>query len=119
MTRYEHTQIGHVIVWSLLPIILIASGGLIGSSAHRGAPVVVSIILLVCLVSFRRSPLELSSQVMRFQAVVIWKTGCFTKMRVFKSKMEEEVAKESRASTRRMNSRERGNDFTENAYYER
>ncbi len=52
MTRYEHTQIGHVIIWSLLAIILIASGGLIGSSAHRGPPVVVSIILLVCLVLF-------------------------------------------------------------------
>ena len=36
VTRYEHTQIGHVIIWSLLAIILIASGGLIGSSSHRG-----------------------------------------------------------------------------------
>ena len=30
MTRYEQTQIGHVIVWSLLAIILIASGGSYG-----------------------------------------------------------------------------------------
>ena len=52
MTRYEQTQIGHLIVWSLLAIILIASGGSIGSSAHRGPSVVVSIILLVCLVLF-------------------------------------------------------------------
>jgi hypothetical protein len=52
MTRYAHTQIGHVIICSLLAIILIASGGLIGSSAHREPPVVVSIILLVCLVLF-------------------------------------------------------------------
>src|SRR5207253_8946045 len=52
VTRYEHTQIGHVIIWSLLPIIVIASGGFIGSSPHRGPPVVVSIILLVCLVLF-------------------------------------------------------------------
>ena len=54
MTRYEHTQIDHVIIWSLLAIILIASGGLIGSPFHRGPPVVVSIILLVCLVLFYR-----------------------------------------------------------------
>jgi len=54
VTRYEHTQIGHVIIWSLLAIILIASGGFIASSAHRGPPVVVSIILLVCLVLFYR-----------------------------------------------------------------
>ena len=54
MTRYEHTQIGHVIVWSLLAIILIAGGALIGSLFHREPPVVVSIILLVCLVLFYR-----------------------------------------------------------------
>jgi hypothetical protein len=52
VTRYEHTQIGHVIVCCLLAIILIACGGSIGSSAHRGPPLVVSIILLVCLVLF-------------------------------------------------------------------
>ena len=49
MTRYEHTQIGHVIIWSLLAIILIASVGLIGLHAP---PVIVPIILLVCLVLF-------------------------------------------------------------------
>lgn len=54
MTRYEHTQIGHVIIWSLLAIILIASGGLIGSPAHREPPLIVSFILLVCLVLFYR-----------------------------------------------------------------
>ena len=51
MTRYEHTQFGHVIIWSLLAIILVASGGLIG---HRAPPVIVSTILLVCLVLFYR-----------------------------------------------------------------
>ena len=52
MTRYEHTQIGHVIISSLLTLILIASCGLIGSSFHREPTVIVSIILLVCLVLF-------------------------------------------------------------------
>ena len=52
MRRYEHTQIGHVIIWSLVAIILIAGGGLIGSSSHSGPPAIVSIILLVCLVLF-------------------------------------------------------------------
>jgi hypothetical protein len=50
--RYERTQIGHVIIWSLLPIILIASGGLIGSSSHGRPPLIVSIILLVGLLLF-------------------------------------------------------------------
>jgi hypothetical protein len=49
VTRYEHSQIGHVIIWSLLAIILIASGGLI---SHQAPPLIVSIILLVCLVLF-------------------------------------------------------------------
>ena len=46
MTCYKHTQIGHVIIWSLLAIILIASGGLMESLSHREPPVIVSIILL-------------------------------------------------------------------------
>jgi hypothetical protein len=54
VTHYEHTQIGHVIIWSVLAIILIASCGLLGSPLHREAPVIVSIILLVCLVLFYR-----------------------------------------------------------------
>jgi hypothetical protein len=52
VTRYNRTQIGHVIIWSLLAIILITSAALIGSSSHREPPMVVSIILLVCLALF-------------------------------------------------------------------
>ena len=50
MTRYEHTQVGDVIIWSLLAIILIVSG--FAGLSHREIPLVVSIILLVCLVLF-------------------------------------------------------------------
>ena len=49
MTQYENTQIGHVIIWSLLAIMLVASGGLIG---HHATPIIVPMILLVCLVLF-------------------------------------------------------------------
>ena len=52
MTRYEHTQIGHVIIWSLLAIILIASGAVIGSSSRHEPTAVLSVILLACLVLF-------------------------------------------------------------------
>ena len=48
MTRYEHTQIGHVIIWSLLAIIVIW----IALSPHREPPLIISIILLVCLFLF-------------------------------------------------------------------
>ena len=51
MTRYEHTQIGYVIIWSLLALILIASGGLIG---HHAPTVLVSVFRLICLVLFYR-----------------------------------------------------------------
>jgi len=50
MTRYQHTQIGHAIVWSLLAIILIVNGGL----GHPALPLAVSIMLLVCLILFYR-----------------------------------------------------------------
>ena len=50
MTRYEHTQIGHAIIWSLLAIILIANG-VTGAVAHWPA-LIVSLILLICLVLF-------------------------------------------------------------------
>jgi hypothetical protein len=51
VTRYEHTQIGHVIIWSLLAIILIASGGLI---SHHPPLIIVSIVLLVSVALFYR-----------------------------------------------------------------
>jgi len=59
VTRYEHTQIGHVIIWSLLVIILIASGGFIGQHA---APVIIWIILLVCLVLFYRLKITIEDE---------------------------------------------------------
>ena len=62
MTRYEHTQISHVIIWSLLAIILIASGGLIRSPFHREPSVIVSIILLVCLVLFYRLRITIENE---------------------------------------------------------
>ena len=50
MTRYEHTQIGHAIIWPLLAIILIANG-VTGAVAHW-PELIVSLILLICLVLF-------------------------------------------------------------------
>jgi hypothetical protein len=59
VTRYEHTQIGHVIIWSLLAIILVASSGLIG---HHAPPVIISIILLVCLLLFYRLKITIGGE---------------------------------------------------------
>ena len=59
MTRYEHTQIGHVIIWTVLAIILIATGGLTG---HRSAPAIIWTILLVCLVLFYRLKITIKDE---------------------------------------------------------
>jgi hypothetical protein len=65
VTRYERTQIGHVIIWSLLAIILIASGGLIGSPFHRELALFVSIVLLVCLILFYRLRITIEDETLR------------------------------------------------------
>jgi len=66
VTRYEHTQIGHVITWSLVPaILLVASGAIGGSSSHREVPRVVSIILLVTLVLFYKLRITIEAQTLR------------------------------------------------------
>lgn len=54
MTRYEHTQIGHAIIWPLVAIILIVSAAFVGSSPHRQPPSLVLIILVIALVLFYR-----------------------------------------------------------------
>ena len=64
MTLYEHTQIGHVIIWSLLAIILIASGGFAGLS-HREIPLVVSIILLVYVVLFYKLRITIEDETLQ------------------------------------------------------
>jgi len=64
VTLYEHTQIGHVIIWSLLAIILIASGGFAGLS-HREIPLVVSIILLVYVVLFYKLRITIEDETLQ------------------------------------------------------
>ena len=59
MTRYEHTQIGRVIIWSLLPIIVIASAGLI---SHHPPPFIVLLLLLICIVLFYRLKITIEDQ---------------------------------------------------------
>ena len=59
MTRYENTQIGHVMIWSLLAIILMASSGLI---SHHAPPLIISIILVVCLVLFYKLKITIEDE---------------------------------------------------------
>jgi len=60
VTRYEHTQIGHVIIWPLLGIILIANG--VTEALAHWPLLVVSLILLVCLVLFYRLKITIEDE---------------------------------------------------------
>ena len=59
MTRYEHTQIGYVIIWPLLAIILISSGGFTG---HHAPPFIVSMLLLICLILFYKLKITIDAE---------------------------------------------------------
>jgi hypothetical protein len=48
-------------IWSLLALILIATGGSIG---HHAPPVIVSIILLVCLVLFHKVRITIEDEIL-------------------------------------------------------
>ncbi len=84
MTRYDHTQIGHVIIWSLLLVIalVVSSSGLSGSLLHRGAPVVVSIILLVSLVLFYKLRITIQDETLcaSFGLGIVRKRGPVTEI---------------------------------------
>lgn len=63
MTRYAHTQIGHVIIWSLLPFIVLAgSGGFVGLPAHRQPPLLVLIILVGALLLFYKLKINIEDE---------------------------------------------------------
>ena len=65
MTRYAHTQIGHVIIWSLIGVIaLIAITGFLGSSSHREVSVVVLIILLITLALFYKLTITINEEIL-------------------------------------------------------
>jgi hypothetical protein len=53
VTRYEHTQIGHVIIWPLLVVaVALAVGAVFQSSPHPETTLIVSIVFLVALILF-------------------------------------------------------------------
>ena len=63
MTRYEHRQIGYVIIWSLLVgIILLAIGAIFGSSPNRETLLIVSIVLLITLALFYKLTIRIDDE---------------------------------------------------------
>ena len=67
MTRYEHTQIGHVVIWSLLVgAVLFASGGLFESSSHRESFRLGSVVLLLILAVFYKLTITIGDEALRW-----------------------------------------------------
>jgi hypothetical protein len=63
VTQYEHTQIGHVIIWSLLvPAVLFAINATFGSSPHRESLLVVSVVLLITLALFYKLTIAINEE---------------------------------------------------------
>jgi hypothetical protein len=63
VTQYEHTQIGHVIIWSLfVPAALFAINATFGSSPHRESLLVVSVVLLITLALFYKLTITINEE---------------------------------------------------------
>ena len=65
MTRYEHTQTGHLIIWSLLGVTgLIGVSGTFCSSSHRGNLLIPCVILLITLALFYNLTIRIDGEVL-------------------------------------------------------
>jgi hypothetical protein len=63
VTEYEHTQIGHVIIWSLfVAAVVFAINATFGSSPHRESLLVVSVVLLITLALFYKLTITINEE---------------------------------------------------------
>jgi hypothetical protein len=63
VTRYEHKQIGHVIIWSLLVgAVLFSLAATFESPVHRATHLLVCIVLLIILALFYKLRIRISSE---------------------------------------------------------
>ena len=61
--RYEHTQIGHIIIWALLAVgVFFTVGAIFESSSHPETILIVSIVLLVTLVLFYKLTITIDEE---------------------------------------------------------
>jgi hypothetical protein len=65
VTRYGHTQTGHVIIWSVVGVIaLVGISGTLHSSSHRGNLLIPCVILLVALALFYKLSIRIDGEVL-------------------------------------------------------
>ena len=63
MTRYEHTQIGHVVIWAVLVIsVVVAIETISQPSRSHEISVVISLLLLVTIPLFCKLRIEIDDQ---------------------------------------------------------
>jgi hypothetical protein len=63
VTKYEHTQIGYVILWALLAVAAFFTvGAAFASSSHPGTTLIVSIALLITLVLFYKLTITIDDE---------------------------------------------------------
>ena len=67
MTRCEHTQIGHVIIWSLLIVaVVFAANANFGSLAYRTTLLLACVVLLILLALFCKLTIKIDDQTLRW-----------------------------------------------------
>jgi hypothetical protein len=67
VTRYEHTQIGHVVIWSLLVgAVLFASSAILESSSHGESFRLGSVVLLIILAVFYKLTITIGDEALRW-----------------------------------------------------
>jgi hypothetical protein len=63
VTRYEHTQIGHVVIWAVLAVFVVVAIGTISQpSRSHEISVVISLVLLVIIPLFYKLTIEIDDQ---------------------------------------------------------
>jgi hypothetical protein len=63
VTQYEHTQIGHVIIWSLLIVaVVFAADANFGSSAYRTTLLLGCIVLLILVALFYKLTIRINNE---------------------------------------------------------
>jgi hypothetical protein len=63
VTQYKHTQIGHVIIWSLLIVaVVFAADANFGSSAYRTTLLLGCIVLLILVALFYKLTIRINNE---------------------------------------------------------
>jgi hypothetical protein len=66
VTKYEHTQIGHTLIWFALGVAVFVAITGIFAQGGLGTSLIVEIILLICAVMFCKLTIKIDSETLRW-----------------------------------------------------